>query len=169
MKLPPQRQWQRCLAEHSDIRQKLPEGWLFCRAMETNDKRRAPPICGDARLSFGQGAEKRSRGEVPCRVQGIPWERVPSGDFAEGESDEECACVPARRRPRPQAMSPTTSLNNPRSFKHSTQLKKESQQGAPISCTPKGKRTPCLFHAKSFVCCYSRARGSRFMRETGRT
>ena len=22
--------------------------------------------------------------------RGIPWERVPSGDFAEGESDEEC-------------------------------------------------------------------------------
>ena len=26
---------------------------------------------------------------IPCRVQGVSWERVPSGDFAEGESDEE--------------------------------------------------------------------------------
>jgi len=44
-------------------------------------------------------SQNGSRVEDPCRVQGVPWERVPSGDFAEGESDEERSCVPGRRRP----------------------------------------------------------------------
>ena len=34
-------------------------------------------------------SQNGSRDEIPCRVQGVPWEHVPSGDFAEGESDEE--------------------------------------------------------------------------------
>ena len=41
------------------------------------------PTNSIARMGF-------ERVEDPSRVQGIPQERVPSGDFAEGESDKEC-------------------------------------------------------------------------------